>query len=250
MKKNGPASTRVHCDHCPLRPLECFAPFSDEEAAFMPSFKSGEMEVDRGTALLLEGSASAHLFTVLEGYAIRFVSLPEGRRQVVGFVFPGDFVGLQSAMLEEMHHSVEAATRMRLCVFNRRDFNRLYRSCPDRGFDVTWLAAREERFLGDQLATVGQRGATERVAFGLHRLHRRALAVGLATRNRMDMPFTQQNLADALGLSLVHTNKTLRRLRDRGVVEWSNRTLKILDGEKLQELAGDDGTELRPRPLI
>lgn len=241
---------RVLCHDCPLRKRDCFVPFTDEEVDFMDTFKSGELEVDRGATIVAEATKSPHLFTVFDGAAVRYKTLEDGRRQVIGFALPGDFIGLQSAVMGEMQHTVEATTPMRLCVFSRGDFFALFREQPQRAFDVSWLAAREEYFLGDHLLSVGRRSAIERVAFGLLSLHRRARAVGLAEADRMEMPFTQQDLADALGLSLVHTNKTLARLRERQVAIWSSKSLRILNMEMLADIAGEDVGPPPQRPLI
>ncbi len=241
---------RVRCSACPLRKLSCFAEFSDAEEAFMSSFKSGELDVDRGSPIVMEGSNSPHLFTVLEGMGIRYKTLEDGRRQVIGFIMPGDFVGLQAGVMDEMQHSVEASTKMLLCVFRRTDFHQLFRDLPQRGYDVSWLAAREEHFLGDYLLSVGRRSAMERVAFALWSLHRRAFDLGLAKATSMDMPFTQLELADAVGLSLVHTSKTLKKLRERGVADWSDRKVMISDPDRLLEIAGVDQPAPRLRPLI
>jgi len=241
---------RIACRDCPLRKRMCFSQFTGDEIAFMESFKSGELDMDPGSPLVMEGSASPHLFTVLSGMAKRYKTLADGRRQVIGFVFPGDFVGLQSAVMDEMQHTVEAVTKVRLCVFNRADYWRLFHEQPARGYDVSWLAAREEYFLGDHLLSVGRRGAEERIAFALWALHRRASDVGIAAGDAMDMPFTQQDVADALGLSLVHTNKTLRKLRTKGVVEWASRRLTILDAAALVKVAGVEEPPPRLRPLL
>lgn len=241
---------RTPCSACPLRERPAFKPLEDDELAYMDEFKSGELHIDRSTTIVSEGTRSPHLFTILEGAAVRYKTTEDGRRQVIGFGLPGDFIGLQSAVMEEMQHTVEAATRMRLCVFGRADFFRLFGEMPARGFDVAWLAAREEYFLGDHLLTVGRRSAIERVAFGIYTLHRRARAVGMATARRMDMPFTQQDLADALGLSLVHTNKTLKRLRERGILAWTSGVLEINDVEKLEEMAGAGEGPDPVRPLM
>ncbi len=250
MPMSEKAPMRTPCRKCPLRAREAFKPLDDDELAFMESFKSGELHIDRGTTIVSEGTRTPHLFTILDGAAVRYKTTEDGRRQVIGFGLPGDFIGLQSAVMDEMQHTVEAATRMRLCVFGRGDFFRLFEAKPERGFDVAWLAAREEYFLGDHLLTVGRRSAIERVAFGLHTLHKRALSVGMATRDSMAIPFTQQDLADALGLSLVHTNKTLKRLRERGVVSWAAGVLEIKDAESLAALAGAEEARDPVRPLM
>ncbi|UWR07627.1 Crp/Fnr family transcriptional regulator [Ruegeria sp. B32] len=240
----------IACADCPLRQMDVFLPFSGDDLRFMQDFKTGEMQAEPGTQLFIEGAKSAHLFTVLSGMGVRYKTLENGRRQVIGFVLPGDLVGLQAGVMGEMRHSVEATTAMRLCVFNRSRLFELYQNQPDRAFDLTFLAAVEEHFLGDALTTVGQRGAIEKIAWSLHRFYTRSQAVGLAKGLRCPLPYRQQDLADALGLSLVHTNKTLRRLKDLGLAEWSNNVLQINDLEGLAELGLVEITEPVPRPLI
>jgi len=150
-----------------------------EEVAFMTRFKSGELTVDAGTQILMEGANSPQLFTVLSGMGLRYKIQEDGRRQVLNFLFPGDFLGMQAAVMGEMGHSVEAGTPMQLCVFRRADVWILFKSMPARAFDLTWLVSIEESFLGEALATVGQRPALERIAWALLRLFRRAQSVGL-----------------------------------------------------------------------
>lgn len=234
------------CDACPLRRLPLFKPLTESELRFMRRFKAGELTVDPGTPILMEGSNSPQLYTALRGLGLRYKSLPNGRRQVVNFLFPGDFIGLQAVMMGEMQHSVEATTRMTLCVFDRKGFWRFMRDQPERAYDVSWLAAVEEHFLGEALASVGQRTAIERMAWALVRLWRRGRSLGLLVDGSMTMPYRQQDLADALGLSLVHTNKTLARLRERQMVSWSDGVLRIADVEALARVAE---MEIEPEPV-
>ena len=240
----------ISCKECPLRSREIFTRMSSDELAFTDRFKSGELSVEAGTPILLEGSSSPQLYTVLRGFGLRHKSLPDGRRQVINFVFPGDFIGLQAAVMGEMCHSVEATTDMTLCVFKRQDLWNVFKSHPSRAYDVTWLAAREEHFLGETLTTVGRRSGTERVAWALCKLYERGNALGLADGGAMRLPFRQQDLADALGLSLVHTNKTLQSIRKRQVASWDGERLKISDHDALREIGKVTEEEPQPRPLI
>ena len=212
----------IDCRYCPLHKKDAFVTMTREELEFMQKFKVGELSVDPGTTILMQGSNSPQLYTVLSGMGIRHKSLDNGERQVINFVFPGDFMGLQAGMLGEMGHSVEARTHMRMCVFNRSDFWTFFRSNPSRAFDITWLAAIEEHFLGETLATVGQRTALQAVSWAMLKFFERGMGLGLVTNNTMTLPFTQRDLADALGLSLVHTNKTLAKLRDQQLASWSS----------------------------
>ena len=195
------------CRDCPLRGLPGFAPMAASELEMTQTLKRGELRVEAGTPILMEGATSPQVFTVLSGMGLRYKTLETGERQVLGFPFPGDFLGLQAAVQEEMSHSVDAATDMVLCVFDRSTLPRVFREAPERAFDLTWLAAEEESFLGEAMATVGQRPARARVAWGLLRLVQRAEISGLLSEDALALPYSQRDFADALGLSIVHTNK-------------------------------------------
>jgi len=239
------------CQNCPLRSLPLFSPMSESEGAFMQSFKTGELDAAPGTTLMMEGSNSPHLYTVLEGMGLRYKTLANGERQVVNIVLPGDFIGLQAGVMREMQHSVEATSDMKLCVFDRKDLWSLFRDHPERAYDLTWLSAVEEHLLGESLAVLGHLSGIERIATTFSRLFARATALGLVTGTRMPFPYKQQDLADALGLSLVHTNKTLRQLRERGVAAWKGGVLEILDIDALHGIAGiEEEAHARRRPLI
>lgn len=238
------------CYHCPLRDKPLFSPIAEDDLAETRRFKSGETVLERGEALMTQGAESAHLYTVLDGYGLRYRVLPDGRRQVLNFVFPGDFIGLQAGVMGEMQHSVEATTPMRLCRFERDRFFAFISGSAERAFELIWLAATEEVFLGEAMTTIGQRDAAERIAWALVKIIRRSQALDLGDGYAIPMPFRQQDLADALGLSLVHTNKTLARLRDRQIVNWADRRLTVGDLSELERIAQmRDGPE-RVRPLI
>ncbi len=239
------------CLHCPLRKRKVFQPLSAAELAFMRDFKAGELTVGPGTTILLQGSTSPQLFTALEGWGVRHQILPDGSRQVINFVMPGDLVGLQAGLLGAMQHNVEATTRMTFCVFARADLWGLFKSMPQRAYDITWLAAREEHFLGDMLATIGRRSGLARVAWGLSRYQRRIQTLEMEDEDgSVPMPYKQQDIADAFGLSLVHTNKTLRRLRERGLVVITGGRMRIADLAALEAIADVEVEPEPPRPLM
>ena len=227
-----------------------FREFSADELRFVSTFKTGELIAETGTTVLSEGVNNAHLYTVLSGWAFRYKSLPDGRRQILNYVLPGDLVGLQGSVLGEMQHSVEALSPMVLCVFQRNRLDEVFRNHPGLGFDVTWLAAREERMLDEHLLSVGRRSATERAAYLIAFLYHRAASVGLAPSRTLHIPITQSHVADTLGLSIVHTNKTLRRLADRNLIRWLDRACDVLDPDGLMALADWDGTVEPNRPFI
>lgn len=240
----------IKCVNCPIRKSPMFQEMDEDTLEFMQRFKVGEMVVDPGTPLLSEGSNAPQLYTALSGMGLRYKLLEDGRRQVISFVFPGDFLGLQAGVMREMNHSVESTTAMRLCVFDRSELFTMFRQKPDRGYDLTWLAATQERFLGEAMTSIGQKSAIERIAWALARVFRHLHAVGQGQGTRVPLPYRQQDLADALGLSLVHTNKTLARMRERQLMSWSDGSLNVPDIEALEKLGLVDDSGVDSRPLM
>lgn len=238
------------CRTCPLRALGSFSANRDDEIDFIQNFKKLERVVAPGEAILQEKGVRRELYTMLSGWAFRFRTLSDGRRQILNFLFPGDFVGLQERMTPESPHGVEALTDVRLCVFPSDRLWDLYRAYPSLGYDITWLTAHEELIVDENLLSVGRRSAIERTAMLLLHLYKRAESVGMGGPDGVIFPINQQHIADALGLSLVHTNKTLRRLHRFGLHEISNGRLKIGDLHGLQHLAEYQALPLRERPLI
>ena len=218
-------------------------------AGLRQSFKSGELVLEAGSTIFSEGTNSPHLYTVLSGWAFKYKTLEDGRRQVLNFALPGDFIGLQASILDAIGHSVEALTDVTLCVFPREKLWSLYEKHTGLAFDVTWLGAREECILGDYLLTVGQRRASERIAFVLLHLFHRARQLGLARGNAVSLPMTQEHLADTIGFSLVHTNKTLKQLRRTGAFKWTGSTFEVVDEKKLEALVGHGGGGRRRAPF-
>lgn len=246
--RNARSSTR--CNKCPLRRLPLFQNGTAAEISFIQQFKVGEITLDSGAAIYHEDAESPHLFTILDGWAFRFKGLPDGRRQIVNFALRGDFIGLQNSLHRNMQHGVEALTAVTLCVFSRDRLFELFERQPGLALDVTWLSSREEQWLDDNLLAVGRRTALERTAYLLWSLFVRAREAGLSKDSDLELPMSQQHLADALGMSLVHTNKTLKRLRGTGAIEFNGRSLSIPDLPRLQALAKAEGHRPIAKPLI
>jgi len=226
------------CTKCPLRKIDTFRKFSADELTFITSFKSGELTLEAGATIFSEGTNSPHLYTVLSGWTFKYKTLVDGRRQVLNFALPGDLIGLQASVLDTISHSIEALTDVVLCVLPREKLWTLYEKHASLAFDVTWLAAREESILGEYLVTVGQRRANERIAFVLLHLFQRARQLGLVRGNTLTLPLTQELLADTIGFSLVHTNKTLKQLRKTGAFKWTGSTFELLDEKRLVDMVG------------
>ena len=244
----------VSCQACPLRALPLFIDHDSTEVALIESMKREQIVVLADRSIIHEGQTNAPLYTLLSGWAFRFKTLSDGRRQILNFLLAGDFIGVQQKMGDASAHGVQALSDAVLCVFQRDVLWELHRSAPTLGFAVTWLTAHEESVVDDTLLSVGRRSAEERIATLLVVLYKRAAAliVDVDTQTLgVPFPLTQQHIADGLGLSLVHTNKTLRKLERRGLHRIADGRLYLLDVNALTRIADlyGDGKP-SPRPLI
>ncbi len=238
------------CENCPFLRLSTLRPFTSPELEFVKKFKRAEKVLEPGATVFAENTEHAHIYTILSGWAFRYRTLEDGRRQILNFALPSDFLGLQNALFKSMKHSVEALTTLTLCTFDRHEIWEIYNNHPELAYDITWIASREESIVGDNLVSVGRRTGIERVAYVLLHLYVRAVQLGLTRRNELRLPITQQQLADALGLSIVHTNKTIQKLTKLGLIQWRQGTLKIFNQEELSNIALYNHDDFAPRPFI
>jgi len=248
MPDNSKLQTK--CEICPLREKPSFRPFEEKELNFVAKFKTGELKVEAGATIVLEDNKTPHLYTILDGWAFRHKSLPDGRRHVLNFALPGDLVGLQLAILNEMQHTVTALTETTLCVFQRDKVWSVFKEYPALAYSMTWIASHEEQMVDGHLLSLGQRNALERLAYLLLHLHDRAEAVGYASNHSFDAPFTQAHLAEALGITPVHTSRTLKKLQDRNLINWKKDRLQILNRKDLETVAAYERDDKTPRPFI
>jgi CRP-like cAMP-binding protein len=241
---------RVTCFECALRKCGLFKPVSGNELAFINDMKRDHLTLPAASEIICPEQESAALYTLYSGWAFRFKTLPDGRRQILNFLLPGDLLGLQAAIFDSAQHGITALTEVELCLLPRRAVWELFGKMPELAFDVTWLGAREERHVDENLLSVGQRSAAERIAALIVTLYKRADALGLVNDRTFVFPLSQQHIADALGLSLVHTNKTLARLRRMGMYTQANGTLMLTNPRVLERVALQFDQELASRPLI
>jgi CRP/FNR family transcriptional regulator, anaerobic regulatory protein len=223
---------------------------SASELRYIDSFRKGILEIPAGQAIVRERQAPGKLFRLYSGWAFRYKTLTDGRRQILNFLLPGDLAGLQQEFADNSMHGIDAVTDTTLCVFPQEGLWNLFREHPELGYDLTWLSARGEGSVDDNLVTAGRRTAAERVAMLLISIFRRLERLGLAEGSTVEFPINQQHIADALGLSLVHTNKTLRRMQRLGLHELQNGWLRLLNARALERIAEYDDLPRRPVPLV
>jgi CRP-like cAMP-binding protein len=240
----------VPCELCPLRRRPAFLQKDAREVEFIQSFKVAQRTAGAGTELIQAGQEDAELLTLFSGWAFRHQTLPDGRRQILNFFLPGDLIGFQASLMSAAQHSVEALTDVEVCVFARAKAWTIFQTMPELGFQLAWLGAREEGMVDDNLTSVGQMGAKERMAALLLTLFRRAQHLGLVEERSFFFPLKHAQLSDALGLSLVHTIKTWSALRKAGLFSLEGQRLQILNPGLTAKLAAFYSRDWQKRPIL
>jgi CRP-like cAMP-binding protein len=184
-----------------------------------------------------EGENPSVVRLLVSGWACRYKDLPDGRRQIVGFFLPGDFCDLNVYILSELDHSIGALTGVRFFEIQPEQFQEVIDQRPNLIRALLWHEMVASGIQRQWLLSIGQRSALERLAHLFVELYYRLQAVGLATGLTFELPLTQNHLAEANGLSPVHLNRTLQEMRREGLIELSDRQLKIADLKHLKKVA-------------
>jgi len=171
----------------------------------------------------------------MDGWGARYKSLPDGKRQIVSIFLPGDFCDVNVYILRHMDHSICAITRMKVAMITPEEMNALTTERPRLSQALWWHELVNAAVQREWTLNLGQRTAYERLGHLLVELYVRLRAIGRAKHNRCEFPLTQNDLADATGLTAVHVNRTLQELRGDGLIELERRQLHILDLERLMD---------------
>jgi CRP-like cAMP-binding protein len=209
----------------------------DREIALLEGLVQEQRTVAAGVQLLDPRESYASAFLINDGWALRYRPFPDGRRQIINFLLPGDAFGVGALVLSRPDHNVSAITPMSLSPLAPEALLGMMREHPRLGAAFLWSAAQEEAVLREHIASIGRRTAYERVAHLLLELMHRLELVGQTDNGQYHLPLSQPLLADALGLSVVHVNRTLRRLQNDGLVSISARRMSILDYDALKRVS-------------
>jgi CRP-like cAMP-binding protein len=229
----------VTCAECLLRQKPVFRALSPEELQFVAAMKADHVAMPPRTDIVRQDEVGGPIYTLFAGWAIRYQRLPNGARQILDILLPGDMIGLSAAVLGIVRHSVQALTPVTLCVLDGARLITLFRNLPALALALLQTRVAEEQRADIRLALLGRSRADQRVAYLMieiaERLRRRGMANSSTT---CPFPLQRHHLADAVGLSRVHVARTLDLLRRRRLAEIQNGVLVLLDQPRLATLAG------------
>lgn len=216
--------------HPLIAKLEAFAGLSNENREAISRILAGNVRHFAARRdIVCEGDRPKAIYAMLEGWACRYKTLPDGRRQLVAFFVPGDLCDLNIFILREMDHSVGAITSVKAAELHRETFEQLLEAHPRVTRALWWNDLVAVSIQREWTVNLGQRTARERIAHLLCELYYRLKIVGLTNSDGCDFPVTQHDLGDATGLTAVHVNRTIKELRTDGLISLQGKRLTILD---------------------
>ena len=200
--------------------------------------------------VLRDGDRPSECCLIVEGFCVRSKTIADGKRQILSIHIPGDLPDLQTLQLATMDHDLMALSNCTLAFIAHAAIRDIIRLRPSVG-DIFWRDTLvDAAVFREWIVNVGQRAAHNRLAHIIVELRERLRMIGRVTGNAFEMPLTQEQIGEAMGVTSVHTNRILRQLRLDGVLEFYRGVVKILDERKLQELAQFDSRYLHSSPTI
>jgi CRP-like cAMP-binding protein len=210
---------------------------SDEEKRALIEAEAVVRQIDPRTDIVVEGEPRESVHLVIEGFACRYTLLPDGRRQIVSCLLPGDLCDARMFLLDRVDHSIGTLARSTIAIWPRQTMLRLAETHPGIMRAFWWSTFIEESVTREWLVNVGQRTALERLSHLICEIYCRLQIVEKTRGASFELPITQAELADTLGLSVVHVNRTLQELRRDHLVALTGKVLTILDFEMLKAIA-------------
>jgi len=222
------------CAACQVRHLAVCSALERDELNLLDEIVRF-VDLEAGDALFDEGEPAANVYNLTSGSIKLYKLLPDGRRQVTGFLFAGDFLGLADS--DDYIYSAEAVAATSLCKFSRVDLDSLMEKTPELGRRLLRMARYELAEAQDQILLLGRKTAKERIASFILMLSERAVRRG-ESGNPVSIPMSRNDIGDYLGLTTETVSRTLTRLRSSGAINMeSDRKFTLVERETLQDIA-------------
>ncbi len=222
------------------RKLSAFVALSAGDLAVLERLHQRRRTFVAGRDLVHQGQSDQAAYILASGWVCSYKMQPDGSRQIIDFQIPGDFLGLRSVLLRTSDHSFEPIVDIQAAEVLTSDLLEAFDQTPRLAAAILWAASRDEAMVVEHLVGLGQRDADARTAHFLLELGGKLALVGLGSKAGYACPLSQYHLGDALGLSAVHVNRVLRKLREDGLLTFRNGRVTFDDLDRLVALAEFD----------
>lgn len=222
---------------------------SEVDLACLERIIESERSIKKRRDLVVDGYEYRNLCFVRDGYAMRYKLLRNGKRQILNVILPGDVIGLPVSFFHRSIYSVIALSDLKFNICPIEAYIELCFQRPQFGLALSWLAVQEAAIYAEHIVDIGRRTPVERVAHFLLEIHSRLLDVGRAEKAGFALPFSQEVMADVLGLSVPHLNRVMQHLKTEELISSRGRAIEFPDPVALQTFAHFQPLNLTPIPL-
>jgi CRP-like cAMP-binding protein len=247
--EHAPRSQVVHLETL-VRRLRANTQIDDADIAAVLSLPMHIKEVAAGSAVALEGDRPNHCCLVINGFTVRSKNTDGGRRQILSVHISGDIPDLQSLHLHVMDHDLRTLSHCTLGFIAHDSLRALTRSRPIVAEALWRETLVDAAIFREWIVNVGRRAANQRLAHFILEMRCRLELVGLGSDRTFELPMTQSDLADTLGLTPVHVNRVIKALRTDGLLDIRRFVVNLADAEALMERADFDDLYLHQSPEL
>jgi len=226
--------------HPLIRKLESITSLSDEDKQAIESLPTRHRVLPARQEIVRDGDRPSQCCVVLEGWLCRSKALSDGKRQIHSFHIPGDVPDLQSLHLPIMDHTLSTITQATVAFIPHESLRDLVTARPTIAAALWRETLIDAAIFREWITGLGRRDAMGRIAHLFCELYLKLQAVGLASDHRYNLPLTQADIGDALGITVVHVNRTLQEMRARELISLQGRSLHILDWQGLEAVGEFD----------
>ncbi len=201
-------------------------------------------EFSAGRPIVKEHDRCPQMYLVESGWVFRSRGLASGRRQIVNYALPGDILCADSVLFKASSFDLTARTPVSVIKIDSPAAPELFDKYPGLAAAIAWTSGQEESVLAERVVSLGRRDSLEKLAHALCELEARLTAIGQMNGRTIELPLNQEDFADILGISVIHVNRTFRRLSEDGIAEYRKGQIDLLDRARLAELASFDPSYL------
>lgn len=229
--------------------LNRYARLAAEEISALDHLCRDRRSISANATLVHESARRSVVFVVLRGVAFRYKILANGRRQILGYLMPGDMCDCDFTISNRCDHTVGLLTDAEVAVIPMSELNGVIIRYPRIGRALMLAGQSEGAVLRGWLLNMGQRQALQRIAHFLCEMSEQLYARQPVPGGSLPMPLSQHELADTVGLTGVHVNRCLQRLREEGVIAWGRKRVTIIDRDRLLQIADSDQPARAEHPV-
>jgi len=208
------------------------------------SLARDRIDISAGRPIVKEHEHCPQLYLIESGWVFRSRGLASGRRQIVNYALPGDILCADSVLFKTSSFDLTARTPVSVIRIEPPPATELFDHYPGLAAALAWTTGQEESILAERVVSLGRRDSLEKLAHALCELEARLSAIGQMKGKTIELPLNQEDFADILGISVIHVNRTFRRLSEDKIAEYRKGQIDLLDRTRLAGLAAFDPSYL------